>query len=228
MSSSPTSTPPCGHKVYNHRDTSSQNSWEKSLVLEIIYWEGIIDPRERGPVKLLLLLLRCGPLKAVKLINCVRSSTDRRTKLVPVCVCFLQGQTGPSAPTAVPLIAFPLLLLLVCTNTCKQNRKEESQRERLPVYLSVGQRKIAANKVFIKQIFLRLTIKLGFTEGTSLTFHTLHSDLQKVKQKYKKNCKLETSQFEERCPHWKRWSEVVKVTEDCKWNWKAKFFQQQQ
>lgn len=93
------------------------------------------------------------------------------TEKLNLCVCFLQGQTGPNAPTAVPLIAFALVA--VCTKTTKTNGKEE----KLPVYLSVGQSKIAANKVFIKQIVLRLTIKLGFIEGTSLTFRTFHSHL---------------------------------------------------
>lgn len=111
-----------------------------------------------------------------------------------LCVCFLQGQTGPSADGN----AFDCLSSSRCLYQHQTNGKEETPKERLPVYLSAEQRKIAANKVFIKQIVLGLTIKLGFTEGTSLTFHTLSGDLLKIQNK---NCKFETSLFAERWPH---------------------------
>lgn len=68
---------------------------------------------------------RCGPLRAVKLINCARSSTDWRNYTG-------QGQTGPSAPTALPLSASVLFFLQQHWET----RWSEPKKERLPVYLS--------------------------------------------------------------------------------------------
>lgn len=59
----------------------------------LVHWRSFTEKassiRGREPVK----LLRCGPLKAVKLINCVRNSTDWKTS-VNVSVCMLSARSN--------------------------------------------------------------------------------------------------------------------------------------